>query len=59
MRTLELKIPAIHHEYAAPGDLTHIDIKKFAHTVKAGHHTTGNPQDETRGGDWEWSSTSP
>jgi hypothetical protein len=46
------------YEHAAPGDLLHIDIKKFARIVKAGHRITGDPKDETRGAGWE-SSTSP
>jgi transcriptional regulator with XRE-family HTH domain len=37
------------YEHAAPGDLLHLDIKKLARIVKAGHRITGNPQDETRG----------
>ena len=37
-----------------PGDLLHIDIKKFARIAKPGHRITGNPQDETRGAGWEF-----
>ena len=47
--------PAIvRYEHAAPGDLLHIDIKKLARIVKAGHRITGNPQDEIRGAGWEF-----
>ena len=42
------------YEHAAPGDLLHLDIKKLARIVKAGHRITGNPQDETRGAGWEY-----
>src|SRR5260370_695787 len=45
-RMLEPKIPVVRYEHDAPGDLLHVDIKKFARIVKAGHRITGNPQDE-------------
>jgi transposase InsO family protein len=54
MRMLEPKIPIVRYEHAAPGDLLHLDIKKFARIVKAGHRITGNPKDETRGAGWEF-----
>jgi hypothetical protein len=53
-RMLEPKIPVVRYEHDAPGDLLHVDIKKFARIVKAGHRITGNPQDETRGAGWEF-----
>jgi transposase InsO family protein len=53
-RHLEPQVPVIRYEHAAPGDMLHIDIKKFARIVKAGHRITGNPQDETRGAGWEF-----
>jgi transposase InsO family protein len=53
-RMLEPKVPVVRYEHAAPGDLLHIDIKKFARIVKAGHRITGNPKDETRGAGWEY-----
>ncbi len=54
MPMLEPKIPVVRYEHAAPGDLLHIDIKKFACIVKAGHRITGDPKDETRGAGWEF-----
>jgi transposase InsO family protein len=51
---LEPAAPVIRYEHAAPGDLVHIDIKKLARIVKAGHRITGNPRDETRGAGWEF-----
>jgi len=51
---LEDKPPPVRYEHAAPGDLLHIDIKKFARIVKAGHRITGDPRDETRGAGWEF-----
>jgi transposase InsO family protein len=53
-KMLEAQVPIVRYEHAAPGDLLHIDIKKFARIVKAGHRITGNPQDETRGAGWEF-----
>jgi transposase InsO family protein len=54
MRMLEPKLPPNRYEYACPGDLVHIDIKKLARIHKPGHRITGNPQDETRGAGWEF-----
>lgn len=53
-RQLEPQIPIIRYEHPHPGDLLHIDIKKFARIAKPGHRMTGNPQDETRGAGWEF-----
>jgi transposase len=53
-RHLEPQIPVIRYEHPAPGDRLHLDIKKFARIVKAGHRITGNPQDETHGAGWEF-----
>jgi transposase InsO family protein len=53
-RQLEPPIPIIRYEHPTPGDLLHIDIKKFARIAKPGHRLTGNPQDETRGAGWEF-----
>ena len=41
--------PIIRYERDASGDLLHIDIKKLARIVKAGHRITGNPQDHPCG----------
>jgi transposase InsO family protein len=51
---IEPKPPPVRYEHAAPGDLLHLDIKKFARIVKAGHRITGDPRDETRGAGWEF-----
>ena len=53
-KMLEPAVAVVRYEHPAPGDLLHIDIKKFARIVKAGHRITGNPQDETRGAGWEF-----
>ena len=46
--------PAQRYEHAAPGDLLHLDTKKFARIVKPGYRITGDPRDETRGAGWEF-----
>jgi transposase InsO family protein len=51
---LEPQVPIVRYEHAAPGDMLHIDIKKFARIVKAGHRITGDPRDEIRGAGWEF-----
>lgn len=53
-KMLDPVVPVLRYEHAAPGDMLHIDIKKFARIVKAGHRVTGNPRDETRGAGWEF-----
>ena len=53
-KMLEPQLPVVRYEHASPGDMLHIDIKKFACIVKAGHRITGNPRDETRGAGWEF-----
>jgi len=54
VKMLEPQPAIVRYEHEAPGDLLHIDIKKFARIVKAGHRITGNPLDETRGAGWEF-----
>jgi len=51
---LEPAEPVLRYEHPLAGDLLHIDIKKLARIVKAGHRITGNPRDETRGAGWEF-----
>ena len=53
-KMFEPQVPIVRYEHAAPGDLVHLDIKKFARIVKAGHRITGDPRDETRGAGWEF-----
>jgi len=53
-KMLEPAAPVLRYEHPAPGDLLHIDIKKLARIVRAGHRITGDPRDETRGAGWEF-----
>jgi transposase InsO family protein len=54
IKMLEPAEPIVRYEHDAPGDMLHIDIKKLARIVKAGHRITGDPRDETRGAGWEF-----
>jgi transposase InsO family protein len=54
IRMLEPAEPVVRYEHPAAGDLLHLDIKKLARIVRAGHRITGDPRDETRGAGWEF-----
>ncbi len=54
IKMLEPAAPILRYEHEHPGDLLHLDIKKLARIVKAGHRITGDPRDETRGAGWEY-----
>lgn len=42
------------YEYANPGDLLHLDIKKLGRFWKPGHRVTGDRQQNSGGGGWEF-----
>jgi transposase InsO family protein len=46
--------PIVRYEHAHPGDLLHIDTKKLARIVRAGHRVTGDPRDSVDGVGWEY-----
>jgi len=46
--------PIVRYEHACPGDLLHIDTKKLARIVRAGHRITGDPRDSVDGVGWEY-----
>jgi len=54
IKMLEPAAPIVRYEHEHAGDLLHLDIKKLARIVKAGHRITGDPRDETRGAGWEY-----
>ncbi|HEY1427199.1 MAG TPA: IS481 family transposase [Caulobacteraceae bacterium] len=55
MRDLEPPAPTIRYEYAEPGGLIHIDIKKLGRFDKVGHRITGRGrQGVSRGIGWEF-----
>ena len=51
---LESAAPHNRYEYAAPGQLLHLDIKKLARFRQPGHRVTGNRQVNSDGIGWEY-----
>lgn len=51
---LEPAPPDNRYEYARPGQLLHLDIKKLGRFHKPGHRITGNRQRHSRGSGWEY-----
>lgn len=51
---LEPALPENRYEYAAPGQLLHLDIKKLARFRQPGHRVTGNRQVNSDGIGWEY-----
>jgi transposase InsO family protein len=51
---LEPAAPIQRYEYAAPGDLIHLDIKKLARFEQTGHRITGDRTRSTPGAGWEF-----
>jgi transposase InsO family protein len=46
--------PVVRYEYAHPGDLLHLDIKKLVRIVRPSHRVTGDRRDSVRGHGWEY-----
>lgn len=51
---LEPAAPENRYEYAQPGQLLHLDIKKLARFRQPGHRVTGNRQINSNGIGWEY-----
>lgn len=51
---LEPVLPENRYEYAQPGQLLHLDIKKLARLRQPGHRVTGNRQINSDGIGWEY-----
>lgn len=51
---LEPAVPENRYEYAQPGQLLHLDIKKLARFRQPGHRVTGNRQINSDGIGWEY-----
>jgi transposase InsO family protein len=51
---LEPAAPENRYEYAQPGQLLHLDIKKLARFRRPGHRVTGNRQINSDGVGWEY-----
>jgi transposase InsO family protein len=42
------------YERAQPGELVHLDVKKLARIVRAGHRISGDRRDTVRGAGWQY-----
>jgi transposase InsO family protein len=54
LRNLDPDLPTRRYEWAHPGDLIHLDIKKLGRILRVGHRITGDRRDTTRGAGWEF-----
>ena len=53
-RDLEPSEPVVRYEHERPGDLIHIDTKKFGRIERMGHRVTGDRRDGREGAGWEF-----
>lgn len=51
---LEAPPPVVRYEYAEPGALLHVDIKKLGRIRRLGHRITGQPRGQLHGAGWEF-----
>ena len=54
LHQLEPPPPVHRYEWARPGDLVHVDIKKLGRIGRIGHRIHGNPRTRVRGIGWEF-----
>jgi transposase InsO family protein len=54
LRKLDPKPPVHRYQWATPGEMLHVDIKKLGRIVHPGHRITGDRRDTVRGAGWEW-----
>lgn len=54
LRQLEPPVPIQRYEWAHPGDLLHVDIKKLGRIGRVGHRITGDRRARVRGIGWEF-----
>jgi transposase InsO family protein len=54
LRALEPPVPVRRYEWARPGDLVHLDIKKLGRIGRVGHRITGDRRTRVRGIGWEY-----
>ena len=54
LRDLEPSEPVVRYEHEHPGDLIHIDTKKFGRIERMSHRITGDRRDAVRGAGWEF-----
>ena len=46
--------PVVRYEYARPGDLIHLDVKKLGRIERIGHRINGDRRTRSRGAGWEY-----
>ncbi len=54
LSSLEPARPVVRYEYAQPGGLLHLDIKKLGRFRRPGHRVTGDRQTVSSGAGWEF-----
>jgi transposase InsO family protein len=54
LRDLEPSEPVVRYEHEHPGDLLHIDTKKFARIERMSHRITGDRRHTVEGAGWEF-----
>src|SRR5215468_5764344 len=54
LRQLEPPTPVQRYQWARPGDLIHLDVKKLGRIGRVGHRITGNRRTRVRGIGWEF-----
>jgi hypothetical protein len=53
-RQLEPPVPGQRYQWAQPGDLLHLDVKKLGRIGRVGHRITGDRRTQVRGIGWEF-----
>ena len=54
LRQLVPAVPVQRYQWARPGDLVHLDVKKLGRIGRVGHRITGNRRTRVRGIGWEF-----
>jgi transposase InsO family protein len=54
LSALEPPTPVRRYEWARPGELVHLDVKKLARIRRVGHGWTGDRRDSVAGAGWEY-----
>ena len=53
LHQLEPAVPVVRYQWARPGDLLHLDVKKLGRIGRIGHRITGDRRSRVRGIGWE------
>jgi transposase InsO family protein len=54
LRQLEPPVPVQRYQWARPGDLLHLDVKKLGRIGRVGHRISGDRRSRVRGIGWEY-----